>query len=64
MDAEELFVGDPDSGYKQHTPLPMFQCHYLYLATTHVVLRETSSSQYPDDFCGAPAKLGADTLVE
>ena len=24
MDGEELFMGDPDSGYKQHTPLPMF----------------------------------------
>lgn len=59
MDVEELFVGD-----KQHTPLPMLQCHYLYLATTHVVLQETSSSQYLDDLGGVPAKLGADNLVE
>ena len=22
MDVEELFVGDPDSGYKRHIPLP------------------------------------------
>ena len=54
--------GDPNSGYKQHIPLPMSQCHNQYLATTHVVLQETSSSQYPDDFGGVPAKLGADVL--
>ena len=57
-------MGDPESDYKQHIPLPMSQCHYQYSATTHVVLQETSSSQYPDDFDGVPAKLVADAPVE
>ena len=35
MYVEELFVGDPDSGYKQHTPLPMLQCHALSIFGHH-----------------------------
>lgn len=58
MDAEEQFVGGPDSGDKQHIPLPMslsmFSYHTCSLAKDIL---------YPDDFGGVPANLCADIIT-